>query len=75
MFMEQVKDLDVVIISGSDIVSHPHQSITYRVKCPKCGNVEESSHSVTLARGVTEVATSRCSGCGHCQMVKIKFKP
>ena len=73
--MDQVKDLDVVTITGSDVVLYSHQSITYRVKCPKCGNIEPTSHSVTLARGVTEVATSRCSACGHCQMVKIKYKP
>ncbi|MGE0079261.1 MAG: hypothetical protein AB7S48_15485 [Bacteroidales bacterium] len=71
--MGQVQDLEVVAIQGGDSVEYNHPSITYVVKCAKCGNVDSEKRTISLTRGVIEVATVTCAKCGHSQMIKIRY--
>lgn len=70
--METINDIDVVTIQGGSLLEHPFHSITYRVRCEKCGTVESKKHTLSLTQGVTEVASVQCATCGHVQMVKIR---
>ncbi|BDX36769.1 hypothetical protein CYCD_01240 [Tenuifilaceae bacterium CYCD] len=70
--METINDIDVVTIQGGSLLEHPFHSITYRVRCEKCGDVESEKHTLSLTQGVTEVASVQCATCGHVQMVKIR---
>lgn len=63
----------MVIISGGEISKQKNSSITYRLKCDKCGHVDLSESTVTITIGVTEVTTKRCSNCGNNQTIKMKL--
>ncbi len=71
--MEQQVDIETVVLEGGSCVECSSPTITYVVKCQKCGYVETHRHTVSLTRGVTEVVTVQCDKCNHKQMVKIRY--
>jgi len=62
----------MLTISGGIILKQSGSSITYKLKCDKCGNTEPSESTVTLTKGVTEISTKKCSNCGNNQTIKMK---
>jgi len=63
----------MVIISGGEISKQKDSSVTYRLKCEKCGHVDLLETTVTITRGVTEVTTKKCPSCGNFQTIKMKL--
>jgi len=61
-----------IAISGGVISKQNGSSITYRLKCEKCGFTEHNENTVTVTKGVTEVSTKKCSNCGNNQVIKLK---
>lgn len=68
-----MEELELIIITGGETVEYSHSSISYKVKCVKCGNVEPRKYSYSLSKGITEVSTIKCTACGHSQVVKIRY--
>lgn len=62
----------MVTISGGNISSERGSSVTFKVKCDKCGYSDSSEATISVSKGVTEVATRKCSFCGHNQVIKMK---
>ena len=62
----------MLTISGGVITKQSGSSVTYKLKCEKCGNAEPSESTVTLTKGVTEISTKKCSNCGNSQTIKMK---
>jgi uncharacterized Zn finger protein len=58
-------------ISGGVITKQSGSSITYKLKCDKCGTVDHSESTIT-SNGGTDAYTKRCSKCGNQQKVIIK---
>ena len=63
----------MMTISGGIISKESNSSVTYKVKCEKCGNIGDSETTVSVAKGVTEVSTKKCLNCGSYQPIKIKL--
>jgi len=63
----------MITISGGEVLKQNGSSITYKLKCSRCGNIESSEATITIMKGVTEVTAKRCSNCGNNQIVKMKF--
>ncbi len=63
----------MVTISGGEISKQKNSSITFRLKCDKCGLVDLSESTITVTKGVTEVTTKKCPNCGNNQTIKMKF--
>ena len=63
----------MITISGGVILKQRGSSITYKIKCDKCGNAESSENTVTVSKGVTEISTKKCSNCGNNQIIKMKL--
>jgi len=61
-----------IAITGGVISKQKGSSITYKLKCEKCGFIEQDENTVTVTKGVTEVSTKKCSGCGNNQIIKLK---
>lgn len=71
--MEDVKlEENKIAITGGVISKQNGSSITYKLKCEKCGSVEHNENTVTVTKGVTEVSTKKCSSCGNNQVIKLK---
>ncbi|NOU18985.1 MAG: hypothetical protein HOO91_15625 [Bacteroidales bacterium] len=64
--------MDMITISGGVILKQIGSSITYKLKCDKCGNAESSENTITIMKGVTEISTKKCSSCGNNQIIKMK---
>jgi len=62
----------MVTIIGGIISNQSGYTITYKLKCKKCENTEQSETTVNLTKGVTEISTKKCSKCGNNQMIKLK---
>ena len=62
----------MIIISGGEISKERGSSVTYKVKCEKCGEVDQSESTVTVTKGVTEMTTKKCTRCGNNQVIKMK---
>jgi len=71
-YSKQKKEKDMITISGGVISKQSGSSITYKLKCDKCGNAESSETTVTVTKGVTEISTKKCSNCGNNQIIKMK---
>jgi len=70
---EKVKlEENKIAITGGVISKQNGSSITYKLKCEKCGFIEHNENIVTVTKGVTEVSTKKCSGCGNNQIIKLK---
>ncbi len=63
----------MVTISGGVISKQNNTSITYRLKCEKCGHEDESESTVTVTVGLTEVTSKKCPNCGNRQIIKMKI--
>ncbi len=63
----------MVTIAGGEVLSHRGTTVTFKLKCDKCGVIDESESSITVMKGVTEVTTKKCPKCGSNQVVKMKF--
>lgn len=63
----------MINIDGGEVLSHRGTTVNFKLKCKKCGNIDESESSITVMRGVTEVTTKRCPKCGANQIVKMKI--
>jgi len=61
-----------IIITGGVVSKQRGSSVTYKLKCDKCGITESAESTVTVSKGVTEVSTKKCSNCGNNQIIKIK---
>jgi len=64
----------MIVIQGGLISKEEGNTISYKVKCDKCGSVEPSESSVNITKGVTEVYNERCSACGNNQTIKMKHE-
>ena len=62
----------MLTISGGIILKQDGSSVTYKLKCDKCGNAESSESTVSLTKGVTEISTKKCSNCDNHQIIKMK---
>jgi len=62
----------MITISGGEILRQIGTSVTYKLKCDNCGQVEQSESTVTVTVGVTEITTKKCPNCGKNQLVKMK---
>lgn len=62
----------MITIFGGIILKQNGSSVTYKLKCDKCGNAESKESTVTLTKGVTEISTKKCDNCGNNQTIKIK---
>lgn len=62
----------MVTIIGGVLSKQSGYTITYKLKCEKCGNIEHPKTTVNLTKGVTEISTKKCSNCGNNQMIKMK---
>ena len=63
----------MLTISGGIITKQSGTSITYKLKCEKCGNAETPESIVSLTKNVTEISTKKCSNCGNIQTIKMKL--
>lgn len=63
----------MVTISGGVILKQNNTSITYKLKCEKCGHEGESESTITVTVGLTEVTTKKCPHCGNNQIIKMKL--
>lgn len=63
----------MITIAGGEVLSHRGTTVTFKLKCDKCGNIDESESSITVMKGVTEVTTKKCSFCGNNQIIKMKI--
>ncbi len=63
----------MVTISGGVVSKQNNTSVTFRLKCDKCGHMEESESTVTVTLGLTEVTTKKCPNCEHRQVIKMKM--
>ena len=63
----------MITISGGVISKQSGSSVTYKLKCVNCNNVELNETTVSITKGVTEITTFRCSNCGNNQITKIKY--
>ena len=71
--LEEIKQEETKIaIAGGVISKQNGSSITYKLKCEKCGFIEHNENTVTVTKGVTEVSTKKCSSCGNNQVIKLK---
>ena len=73
MIIEEVKEQNIVAITGGVITKQNGSTITFKLKCERCGNAEFSESRVSLTKGVTEVTTRICTSCGNIQMIKMKL--
>jgi hypothetical protein len=64
--------MNLITISGGVISKQNGSSISYKLKCDKCGNFESTESTVTLTKGVTEISTKKCPICGNNQIIKMK---
>jgi hypothetical protein len=71
--MKTEKENNMVTITGGVISKQNGSSISFKLKCEKCGNVEHPESLVSLSKGVTEITTKKCSYCGNNQMIKMKL--
>lgn len=62
----------MITITGGVISKERNSSITYKLKCDKCGNTPDSEYSITVTKGITEISTKKCSFCGNNQVIKMK---
>jgi len=65
----------MVTISGGIISKEMGSSVTFKIKCDKCGYSDSSEYTITVSKGVTEVSARKCSFCGNNQVVKMKRIP
>lgn len=63
----------MITIVGGEVLSHRGTTVTFKLKCDKCGNIDESESSITVMNGVTEVTTKKCPYCGNNQIIKMKI--
>ena len=63
----------MVTISGGVVSKENNTSVTFRLKCDKCGHMDESESTITVTLGLTEVTTKNCPSCGHRQIIKMKM--
>jgi hypothetical protein len=63
----------MVAITGGVVLRQKGSSVTFRPKCEKCGNAENIESTLTLMKGVTEIATHKCSCCGSNLVTKMKL--
>lgn len=63
----------MVTISGGVVSKQNNTSVTFRLKCDKCGHTEETESTVTVTLGLTEVTTKKCPSCGHRQIIKMRI--
>jgi len=63
----------MVIITGGEVLKQKGTSVTFKSICEKCGNTDIAESTLTLMKGVTEVATRKCSICGNNQITKMKL--
>jgi predicted nucleic acid-binding Zn ribbon protein len=63
----------MITIAGGELLSHRGTTVTYKLRCDNCGNIDETESSITVMKGVTEVTTKKCPKCGANQIVKMKF--
>lgn len=63
----------MVAITGGVISKQSGSSVTFKLKCEKCGNDGSAESTLTLMKGVTEITTKKCSSCGNNQTIKIKI--
>ncbi|RPH31148.1 MAG: hypothetical protein EHM93_14680 [Bacteroidales bacterium] len=63
----------MITISGGVISKESGTSVSYKLKCEKCGQINDSESTVTMTKGVTEISTKKCSFCGNVQMIKMKY--
>jgi len=63
----------MVTITGGVIAKQIGTSISFKLKCEKCGCSEHPESMVSLTRGVTEITTKKCSNCGNNQIIKMKL--
>jgi hypothetical protein len=62
----------MIIISGGEISNEKGSTITFKLKCEKCGHLDQSETTVTITTGVTEITTKKCPSCGNNQIIKMK---
>lgn len=62
----------MIKISGGEISSENGSSVTFKLKCEKCGYVEQSESTITVSVGITEITTKKCAKCGNNQVIKMK---
>jgi len=62
----------MITINGGLIARQNGTTVTYKVKCDKCGNIELDESTVNVTRGVTEIYSKKCTACGHNQVIKMK---
>ena len=62
----------MIVIQGGVISKQEGTTVTYKVKCDKCGNLELDESIVNVTKGVTEICSKKCSVCGNNQTVKMK---
>lgn len=65
----------MITISGGVISRSKNTSVTFKLKCDKCGNISDTEVSTTVMLNVTEVITRKCDFCGHNQIIKMKLLP
>jgi len=73
MIIEEVKEQNIVAITGGVITKQIGSTVTFKLKCDRCGNAEHSESVVSLTKGVTEVTTRICHICGNSQLIKMKL--
>lgn len=65
--------MSTIKITGGELLNQKGTTVTYKVKCDKCGNIDSSETSITIMKGVTEVTSKKCSFCGNNQIIKMRF--
>ncbi len=63
----------MITIEGGEVLSHRGTTVSFKLKCKSCGNIDNSESSITVMKGVTEVTTKKCPKCGVNQIVKMKI--
>jgi len=63
----------MITITGGVISKQSGSSVTYKVKCDNCENIDPDETTITLTKGVTDLSTKRCSKCGNNQITKLKY--
>jgi predicted nucleic-acid-binding Zn-ribbon protein len=62
----------MVTISGGIISTQSSSSVSFKLKCELCGEVEFSETRISITRGITDIFLRKCPKCGTNQTIKIK---
>lgn len=62
----------MISISGGIITELSNSSVSFKLKCELCGEIEFSETRISITKGITDVFLKKCPSCGTIQKIMIK---